>query len=378
MSDANGSGDKTEKPSAQKLKKARQEGQAARSRDLATAIGIVVSFKLFVMLVPGYLEDFRSLFAQGYASLDGRGTLENLWSATFAVALGLVVKMMLPWFVVPVAGLVGSMVPSGWVASLNHLMPDFGRLSPAANLKRMVSGKHYSELAVSVVKAGLLIAVLVHVSRSSVAGYLALQGQPIGGALEGGAALMVDGIGALCAVFLAFALIDVPIQTFFFLRGQRMSKQELKEEHKSNEGNPQVRGRIRQLQHQLARRSVRKTVPGADVVIVNPTHYAVALKYDDKRAEAPFVVAKGLDEVALYIREIALAHGVEVLSVPPLARAVYHTSQVQQQIPMPLYRAVAQVLTYVMQLKAFRDGRRRAEPSLPADLSVPAHLSDPA
>lgn len=372
------SGDKTEKPSAQKLRKARQDGQSVRSRDLATAIGIVVSFKLFVMLVPGYLDDFRSLFAQGYASLDGRGTLENLWSATFAVALGLVVKMMLPWFVVPVAGLVGSMVPSGWVASLKHLMPDFSRMSPAANLKKMISGKHYSELAVSLVKAGLLIAVLIHVSRSSVADYLALQGLPMDGALERGAGLMVDGIGALCAVFLAFALIDVPIQTFFFLRSQRMSKQELKEEHKSNEGNPQVRGRIRQLQHQMARRSVRKTVPGADVVIVNPTHYAVALKYDDQRAEAPYVVAKGLDEVALYIRAVAVEHGVEVLSVPPLARAVYHTSQVQQQIPMPLYRAVAQVLTYVMQLKAFRDGRRRAEPALPGDLSVPAHLSDPA
>jgi flagellar biosynthetic protein FlhB len=378
MSDANGSGDKTEKPSAQKLRKAREEGQTVRSRDLATAIGIVVSFQLFVMLAPGYLDDFRSLFAQGYASLDGRGTLENLWSATFAVALALVVKMMLPWFIVPLAAVIGSLVPGGWAVSLKPLMPDFGRLSPFSNLKRLVAPTHYSELVVSVLKVGVLIAVAVHVSRASIADYLELQSLHLDAALARGAALMIDGIGALCAVFVAFALIDVPVQAFFFLRGQRMSKQEQKEEHKNNEGNPQVRGRIRQLQQQLARRSVRKTVPGADVVIVNPTHYAVALKYDGKRAEAPFVIAKGVDEVALYIRAVALEHGVEVLTLAPLARAVYHTSQVQQQIPMPLYRAVAQVLTYVMQLKAFRDGRRRNEPVLPNDLSVPAHLSDPA
>jgi flagellar biosynthetic protein FlhB len=186
---------------------------------------------------------------------------------------------------------------------------------------------------------------------------------------------MVDNVTTLCAVFVLFAAVDVPAQVFFFLRGQRMSKREQKDEHKTSEGSPQVRQRIRQLQRQIARRSVRKTVPTADVVIVNPEHYAVALKYDEDRAQAPFVVAKGIDEMALYIREVALEHGVEVLPLPPLARAIYATSQVQQQIPMPLYKAVAQVLTYVLQLKAFRGGRRASEPSLPVDLAVPATLN---
>jgi flagellar biosynthetic protein FlhB len=119
-----------------------------------------------------------------------------------------------------------------------------------------------------------------------------------------GSALMFDGLMALVAVFVIFAIIDVPLQAFFFARSQRMSKQEVKEEHKSSEGRPEVRQRIRQLQQQLAQRSVRKTVPTADVVIVNPEHYAVALKYDSGRAEAPFVVAKGVDEMALYIRKV--------------------------------------------------------------------------
>ena len=118
-----------------------------------------------------------------------------------------------------------------------------------------------------------------------------------------------------------------------------MSKQEQKDEHKNNEGRPEVKNRIRQLQRQLARRSVRTAVPTADVVIVNPEHYAVALKYDEKRAQAPYVVAKGIDEMALYIREIARGAGLEVLELPPLARAIYNTSQVQQQIPIPLYTA---------------------------------------
>jgi flagellar biosynthetic protein FlhB len=154
-----------------------------------------------------------------------------------------------------------------------------------------------------------------------------------------------------------------------------MSKQEQKDEHKNNEGRPEVKNRIRQLQRQLARRSVRTAVPTADVVIVNPEHYAVALKYDEKRAQAPYVVAKGIDEMALYIREIARGAGLEVLELPPLARAIYNTSQVQQQIPIPLYTAVALVLNYVLQMKAFQTGQRLQAPMLPQDLDVPAHLS---
>ncbi|MNV78782.1 Flagellar biosynthetic protein FlhB [compost metagenome] len=131
------------------------------------------------------------------------------------------------------------------------------------------------------------------------------------------------------------------------------------------------------MQQQLAQRGLRKSVPTADVIIVNPTHYAVALKYDEDRAEAPFIIAKGVDEMALCIGRIAAEHDIAVLTIPPLARAVYHTTQVNQQIPAPLYRAVAQVLTYVLQLKAFRSGQRRLRPTLPDDLPVPAHLANP-
>ncbi|MBS1190292.1 MAG: flhB [Rhodocyclaceae bacterium] len=369
------SADKSEKASPQKLRKAREQGQVVRSRDLSTTIGILVSLKLIVLLAPAYLEDFRELFGQSFAPLAGEGGLENAWSMAFAGAMLLFIKMILPLFAVPAAIVVGSLFPGGWVFSSVHLTPRLDRLDPVSNLGRLFSGKRVGEVAVSIVKALTLGAVLVYVSRGTVTDYLRLQGMPLDQALLHGAGLVIDGLMALCLVFVLFAFIDLPVQSFFFLRGQRMSKQEVKEEYKTSEGRPEVRQRIRQLQRQLARRGVRKTVPTADAVIVNPEHYAVALKYDENRAEAPFVVAKGVDAMALYIREVAVEHGVQVVPMPPLARAIYNTSQVNQQIPVPLYKAVAQVLNYVLQLKAFQSGRRTAPPQLPDDLAVPSHLT---
>ncbi len=376
MADSGTGGDKTEKPSAQKLKKAREEGQVVRSRDLSTAVGILVSVKLFAMLLPGYLESFRTLFRMVFVPLGETGAIENAMSTVFMSALALMAKMLLPLVAIPLAIIAASVIPGGLVASTKNLAPKFNRLSPIGNLGKLFGQQHWVGFATSAAKAIVLILVLHHVCSSSYKAYLELQRMPLGEALAGGTALMLDGLMAMVAVFIVFALIDVPVQSFLFTKNQRMSKQELKEEHKSSEGRPEVKQRIRQLQQQLAQRSVRKSVPGADVVIVNPEHYAVALKYDTNRAEAPFVVAKGVDEMALYIKRVALEHKVETLTLPPLARAIYNTSQVQQQIPAQLYQAVSQVLNYVLQLNAFRAGRRNAPPRFPNEVVVPTHLSE--
>ena len=375
MADDTG-GDKSEKASAQKLKKAREQGQVVRSKDLATAVGILASLKLFVLLLPGYLESFRSLFRLVYAPLGAAGSIENAMSVVWGGAAVLLVKMVLPLLGVPLAVVAASLVPGGWVVSTNNLMPKFDRFSPVKNLGQLASGKHWTQFATSLAKAALLALVLVHVVRSALSAWVDLQRMPLSDALLHGAGMMFDGLMALVAVFVLFALIDVPLQAFMFARNQRMSKQEVKEEYKSTEGKPEIRARIRQLQQQMARRNVNKTVPTADVVIVNPEHYAVALKYDTKRAEAPYVVAKGIDEMALYIRQVAAKHRIETIAVPPLARAIYNTSQVQQQIPAALYQAVSQVLNYVLQLNAFRAGRRQAAPRFPSDVAVPAALSE--
>lgn len=375
MADQGTTGDKTEKASPQKLRKAREQGQIARSKDLATAVGLLVALKVTVFMMPLYLQDFREVFAVSLADLGGGGTLDNSLMLAGPAAMMLLVKMLLPLAAVPLSVLIASAVPGGFSFHAGHMAPKLDRLNPLTNLGRLVSGKHWSDLAMSVFKAVVLGFVIHHMARGSVDGYVRLQGLPLGDALLGGADLLLDAVMAMCAVFVVFALVDVPVQRFFFLRGQRMSKQEQKEEYKTQEGRPEVRQRIRQLQRAMSRRGVRKSVPTADVVIVNPEHYAVALKYDEHRAEAPFVVAKGVDEMALYIRQVAAEHAVEVVPLPPLARALYNTSQVNQQIPGALYRAVALVLTYVLQLDAFRSGRRPSEPPLPSDLAVPAHMS---
>ena len=375
MADNTG-GDKTEKASAQKLKKAREEGHVVRSKDLATAVGILVSLKLFVFLLPDYLDSFRSLFRLVYAPLGAAGAVENAMSVVWSGAAVLLVKMVLPLLGVPLAIVVASVVPGGVVFSTNNLMPKFDRFSPVKNLGQLASGKHWTTFATAVAKAALLAVVMAHVVRSALSAWVNLQRMPLPDALLHGGGMMFDGLMSLVAVFVLFALIDVPLQSFLFARGQRMSKQEVKEEYKSTEGKPEIRARIRQLQQQMARRNVNKTVPTADVVIVNPEHYAVALKYDTKRAEAPFVVAKGIDEMALYIRSVAAKHQIETIALPPLARAIYNTSQVQQQIPAALYQAVSQVLNYVLQLNAFRAGRRQAAPRFPSDVAVPAALSE--
>ncbi|OWQ93154.1 flagellar biosynthesis protein FlhB [Roseateles aquatilis] len=375
-----GTGDKTEKPSEQKLRKAREQGQVARSKDIGAAIGLLVGLKLLVWIAPAYLEDFGRLFRLALAPLDGQDALaglDALWGEAAHESLWLLAKMLLPLLALPAAVIVSAQLSGGLVFATDLWMPRFSRLSPLSNLSRLFTAKHYSELAATLLKTCGVLGVLYWVTTSFATEYVQLQALSLPDALARAAALVMDALLTLAAVLMLYALVDVPLQRLLFLRGQRMSKQEVKDEYKQNEGRPEVRQRIRQLQQQLARRSVRKAVPEADVVIVNPEHYAVALRYDSAKAEAPYVVAKGVDEMALYIRSLAREHQVQLLELPPLARALYNTSQVQQQIPASLYQAVAQVLSYVMQLKAFAAGRRATEPRLAPDLSVPRHLSDP-
>ncbi|MTD32929.1 flagellar type III secretion system protein FlhB [Paludibacterium sp. dN 18-1] len=365
------SGDKTEKASQQKLRKARDNGQVIRSRDVATAIGIVVGLKLLLIVLPDWLQAFRSLFILSLANLHGDGGFDNAWSILFPASLWLLPKMLLPLFAIPVCIIIGSLIPGGWVFSTGHLLPRFNRLSPINFFERAFSTKNASQVGISLLKSVLIGLVLWYVVQANITSFLRLQRLPLGEAIVRCADLTLNAVLLLSMVFVVLALIDVPLQALLFLREQRMSKQEIKEEYKNSEGRPEVRQRIRQIQRQLAQRSIRKAVPTADVVIVNPTHYAVALKYDEERAEAPYVVAKGVDEMAFYIRQLATDHHVEVIALPPLARAIYNTSQVQQQIPAALYQAVAAVLTYVLQIQAFREGRRQLQPDLPTHYAIP-------
>jgi flagellar biosynthesis protein FlhB len=372
----NSSADKSEQATEHKLRKARQEGQVARSRDLATAVGLIATLGVTAWMLPSYVERFRRIFVLGFADATGQGTLENLWSGVWVQTGGLLALMVTPLFITPVLVALASAIPGGWVFSPKSLAPKSTRMSPKTNLGKLFGAKHHGDLLMSVLKAVAVASVVAWFSSANRARFLALQGLPLNESLHAGLLLMAEGIAAVGSTFIILALVDVPLQRLLFLRQQRMSKQEVKEEMKGMEGRPEVKQRMRQIQRQMARRSIRTAVPTADAVIVNPEHYAVAIRYDAARAQAPYVVAKGVDESALYIREVARQHGVEVLSIPPLARAVYHTSQVNQQIPAALYGAVARTLHHVLQIRAFRNGERSQPPDPPTDIEVPRHLSE--
>jgi flagellar biosynthetic protein FlhB len=376
MSEAS-SADKSEQATDQKLRRVREEGQVPRSRDLATAVGLIATIQVTAWMMPTHLERFRGLLLRGFADASGSGSLDNAWSTVWHEAWLLLMALVAPLAITPVLVFVTSLIPGGWLFSTSNWEPKFNRLSPQSNLGRLVSGKHYAEFGMSVLKAATVGVVVYLFCSASIPRFVSLAAMPLDQAVKSGVDLFMEGVMAVVMVFVVLALLDAPLQRFLFLLGQRMSKQEVKEEHKSAEGRPEVRQRIRQIQRQLSQRSIRKSVPEADAIIVNPEHYAVAVRYNATKAEAPYVVAKGIDEMALYIREVARRHNVEIVHLPPLARAIYHTSQVNQQIPAALYRAVAQTLHYVLQIKAFRSGERTSVPPLPTDLDVPAHLSEP-
>lgn len=372
------SGDKSENATAQKQRKTREQGQVARSRDLATAVGLVATLQVTAIFMPDYLRQFQALFVRGFADTSGAGNLDNMFGAIWTDAAWLFAQMVMPLFITPLLASVASLFPGGWLLSAQNLQPKFSRLSPIQNLSKFFKAKHYSEFLMSVLKVIAVASVVYGFVSGNMHKFAALPGMTLDIAVRTGVELFLAGVMSIVMIFIILALIDVPMQSFFFLKGLRMTKQEVKQEHKSSEGSPEVKSRMRQIQRQMSRRSIRSTVPDANAVIVNPDHYAVAVRYDTSKAEAPFVVAKGVDEMAFYIREIARQHQVEIVSAPPLARAIYHTSQVNQQIPAALYHSLAQILHYVLQIQAFRAGKRPQQPEFPQTLDVPKEMSDPS
>lgn len=370
--------DKTEEASQQKLKKSREQGQVARSKDLATTVSLLIT--LFALkfsalyFYQGLQQSFRLAYLDfGHSELG----LEDL-SIILGHNMALFAQLLLPLLVTPLLVVISSLVPGGWVFASKNFAPNLGKLNPIAGLGRIFSTQNWTELAKSLLKILVLCAVAWLQIRQVMPQLLALQRSDVAGAIGSAFALTYDMILMLLAVFILFALIDIPLQHFFFRKKLRMTKQERKEEHKNQEGRPEVKARIKQLQRQLLHRQINKVIKNADVVITNPQHFAVALKYDQKKAQAPFVLAKGVDETAQHIRQQAQVNGLEVVELPPLARAIYFTTQVNQQIPAPLYTAVAHVLTYVLQLRAFHQGRRRRKPVLADNIPIPAELSDRA
>ncbi|MEK8048903.1 flagellar biosynthesis protein FlhB [Ideonella sp. DXS22W] len=360
--------------SERKIRKAREEGQVARSRDLAHLVVVGAGGALLVVLMPhlgqrlsavlrsGLSFDARLLSHEG-AMLDRLAELGWVWLQMLAVLGVLAVGL----------ALAGSVAAGGWNFTFKPLAPNFGKLNPISGLGQIVSGRRLADLG----KACLLALVVGVIGAAYV--WLRLPvfrdalGMPLLPAITHTADTLVSGLMLLVIALAVSAAIDVPLQRFMLMRQLRMSHQEAKQEHKENEGNPEVKGRIRQRMREMSRKRMLAAVPTADLVVMNPTHYAVALKYEDGQMAAPRVVAKGTDLLAFKIRDIAREHKVPVLQAPPLARALYAHTEVDQEVPQRLFTAVAQVLAYVYRLRNALAGRGPMPPDLGA-IEVPADM----
>jgi flagellar biosynthetic protein FlhB len=356
--------------SARKIERARREGQVPRSRDLAHFAAMGVLALLMFTAMPAVFGWTKHLLADGLtfdrtvvASPDLVG--ERLQGLVFR---GLVV--VLPaGLLMMAAAVAASLALGGWNLSVKAVQPDFSRLNPIAGFGRLFNKSQLLgtfkaiALAVAVGVAGTLYLKSHFADLSGVLGAELPSGLSTVGATLGG------GFLAMLGVLAASALIDVPWQRKQFLDRLKMSKEEQKQEAKEVEGNVEVKQRMRQKMRELARRRMMQAVPKADIVVMNPTHYAVALKYDEKVIGAPRVVAKGTDRLALRIRDLAAESGVPVLQAPPLARALYAHVDLDGEVPAQLFAAVAQVLAWVYQLRMAPAGGLRAP-----DVQVPPEL----
>ena len=352
MSEASGQ-DKTEDATARKLGKARQDGQVARSSDLPAAV-IVIGAVLMLLMTGGWLVTrLATVFANGFVF--DRTTIDKplLLPAHFGDQLlsSFITVMPIMIFTV-VAAIVASGMTGGYLFALNAVAPKSSKLSLISGLKRIFGAHAAVELGKALLKFGLVSSVLCWSVISNMEDLIRIGQMGLEPALNA-AGVMITQSALWVAMSLAvIAMIDVPYQKHAFRKRMRMTKQEVKDEHKQMEGSPEVKAQIRRRQREMANSRMMQRVKDADVVITNPEHFAVALEYDPTGDGAPIMVAKGSDHMAALIREEAKAHGVHLFEAAPLARAIYFTTEVEQQVPEDLYHAVAQVIAYVFSLEA--------------------------
>ncbi|WP_179404132.1 flagellar biosynthesis protein FlhB [Burkholderia guangdongensis] len=366
--------DRTEAATPRRREKAREDGQVARSRELASFALLAAGFYGAWLLAGPIGGHLRSMLRNAFtfdraAAFDTHRMVAEAGSAGADGLAALAPLLALTG----VAALCAPMALGGWLISSKTFELKFDRLNPIVGFGRIFSIQGPIQLGMSIAKTLVVGGIGGFAIWRSKDALLGLATQPLDVALADALHLIAVCCGTTVAGMLVVAALDVPYQLWQHNKKLRMTKEEVKREHRENEGDPHVKGRIRQQQRALARRRMMAAVPGADVVVTNPTHFAVALRYTDGEMRAPKVVAKGVNLVAARIRELAAEHGVPLLEAPPLARALYHNVELEREIPGSLYAAVAEVLAWVYQLKRFRT-EGGAVPVAPVDLDVPAEL----
>ncbi|MBE8168539.1 MAG: flagellar biosynthesis protein FlhB [Shewanella sp.] len=367
--------ERTESPTARRLQQAREKGQVARSKELGTSAVLLAAAVSFAMIGPALAESLirvmTKVFTMDRAEIYDTDAMLRVWGIVAT-------EIMWPVFsivcLIAVVAFLGNVVLGGLSFSSKAMMPKASKMSPMAGFKRMFGVQALVELTKGIAKF-LVIATSAYVLLNFYFNdILQLSTSHLPANVFQALDMLVWMFIVLCSATLLIVIIDVPFQLWNHNKQLKMTKQEVKDEYKDTEGKPEVKGRVRQLQREISQRKMMSEVPNADVIVVNPEHYAVAIRYDADKAKAPYVVAKGVDDIAFKIREIARNHDISIVSAPPLARAIYHTTKIDQQVPDGLFTAVAQVLAYVFQLRQFHSGKGRKPTAIPQDQPIPDEL----
>lgn len=366
------SADKTQAPTRQRLRKARKEGQIVRSRELTSCGMLLLSSVVLTCWAPSIAQFLMGLMRQQlrFTNTSLSHVTRNMPQVIGETLITMLGTIITPLGVLAVFLIIAGMLPGGMIFSLSKLLPKGGNLNPLAGLGKIFSPQNRMELLKAIAKCLLIAMTFFIFLQQHWLSFIQLSQLPLATACSQMLSLLSLALLIMGSVLAVIVMIDVPYQQWQFIERLKMSKQEVKDERRSSEGRPEVKMRIRKIQIMMARSRLAKRVPKANVILLNPTHYAVAICYNLKKAQAPYVIAKGQDEMAQRIRELAVEHKKVMLTLPELTRAVYYSTQIDQEIPAGLYTAVAYVLGHVMQLQAYREGRGKEPQPLP-QLTIP-------
>ena len=361
--------DRTEEPTSRRLLDARKEGQIARSMELPAA-AVTISAVGVIFFMGGYLVNKLSeRFAAGFHFDRKLVFSSNLLPALFADELLQSFVLIIPIFILTVVvAIVSTGLTGGYNFSMQAVMPKASKLNPFSGLQRIFGPKAWVELGKAILKFVLVTGVVIAILNNNIHTLNLIGRMPIEPALQASGELLTKSALLITLSLLIIAMIDVPYQRWQFMKQMRMTKQQVKDEMRQSEGNPEIKGQIRRKQREMSNARMIDSVKNADVVITNPEHFAVALSYDPNGDSAPILLAKGTDEVAARIREEAQKHGIEIFQAAPLARALYFTTEIEHPVPEDLYYAVAQVIAYVFNLASITPG---APPVQKPDPKVP-------
>ncbi|SFE52137.1 flagellar biosynthesis protein FlhB [Nitrosomonas sp. Nm166] len=370
--------ERTEPATPKRLEKARGEGQVARSQELTTFALLMAAAAGLLFLGAGLMDKLLKIMRAGMQmERDLAFQPDLMLNRFYELAFEGLIAIAPLLFLLIIVAFFAPMLLSGWMISAKALIPKFDRINPITGFSRIFSVRSLVELGKAIAKTiviGGVAALMIWHNKEEVMALLTL---PVDSGISRTGEYLAISFLLIIGAMILIVVIDVPFQIWEHAKQLRMTKEEIRKEHKEDEGDPFVKARIRGLQREAARRRMMAEIPKADVIVTNPTHYAVALKYKSETMRAPKVIAKGVHLLAARIREVAEEHRVPILEAPPLARALYYHAELESEIPEKLYAAVAEVLAYVFQLRRYHEYGGNAPPKLPVDVPVPDGLDQP-